>query len=299
MIRIRRGIFTPIAWWSTLSPWQRYLVRVHAVAMTHPGVVFCHESAAVLLGLPIFGEPLEVHVLDAPTATARLSGGIRRHTTVGDRVIVEIGGLLVTSMLDTSIDLARGRNGAIALATADAALRADPLLTVETLVVQNESRASSRGRRAARWALHRANRLAETALESVSRAAVEWLGFEEPELQVEFRTRGTVDRSDMWWSASRIIGEADGEIKYDGSLERPAEAIRKEKDRDRRLRHHASAIAHWGWTDVARISPLREALTHAGLRPICPESSRDLLGLSAVLRSRRPQARETAPERPN
>ena len=88
--------------------------------------------------------------------------------------------------------------------------------------------------------------MAETVLESVSRAAIEWLGFEEPELQVEFRTDGFTDRVDMWWTEGRVVGEADGDLKYDGSLEPPTTAIAKEKDRDRRLRRHTSRACALG-----------------------------------------------------
>jgi hypothetical protein len=248
----------------------------------------------VLLGLPIIGEPRDVHVVDTPDATARLSGGIRLHTSAGGRTILDVGGILVTSVLDTTIDIARARHPALGLTVADAGLRAEPRLSVGLLVANNESRISSRGRRQARWALHRATPLAETALESISRAAIEWLGFEEPDLQKEFRSRSFTDRADMWWPTARVIGEADGDIKYDGSLQQPALAIRREKARDARLRESASGIAHWGWADVARIDPLRAALRHTGLRPVKPESSRELFSLGAELRSHRTVGGETA-----
>lgn len=294
LVRVRRGILASSALWSALAPWQRYEARVHAVAMTHPGAVFCLESAASILGLPIIGEPRDVHVLDTPTATSRLSGGIRLHTTAQDRTIVEVGGMRVTSVLDTMLDVARSRHPSIGLAVADAGLRVAPSLSVEVLVAHNESRISSRGRRRARWALHRANPLAETALESLSRAAIEWLGFEEPELQREFRSSTAVDRSDMWWPSARVIGEADGEVKYDGSLQDPVQAVRKERVRDVRLRRFASAILHWGWTDVARIAPLRSTLRAAGVPQVALESSLELHGLSALLCAPRTLGAETA-----
>jgi hypothetical protein len=283
LIRVRRGVLAPAAAWSALAPWDRYLARVHAVNMTHPGAVFCLESAAALLGAPIFGEPRDVHILETPGATSRLSGGIRLHTTAGDRLIVDAGGVLVTSLLDVAIDIARSRHGAIALAVADGVLRLDTRLTVEALVAQNEARLSKRGRRLARWSLHRASPLAETPLESVSRAAVEWLGFDAPVLQREFVTGGTLDRSDMWWEDQRVIGESDGDVKYDGSLKPAVDAIRREKDRDRRLLRHADGIAHWGWSDLMHVTPLRTSLLQAGLRPRYAESSRDLFAMTAVL----------------
>lgn len=287
LVRVRRGVLAPAAAWADLAPWDRYRARVHAVAMTHPDRVFCLESAAALRGAPIFGHPRDVHVLDLPSANSRLSGGVRCHTTGQDRVVVEEGGLFMTSVVDTAVDISRARNGALALAIADAALRSEPSASVEALVARNESRLNKRGRRLARWPLHRATAVAETALESVSRAVIEWLGFDEPELQKEFRTDGVLDRCDMWWEGAGVIGEADGELKYDGSLQPGAEAIRNEKARDRRLLTHADRIAHWGWTDVVQVDPLRSILRRAGLAQRRPESSRELYALTALL-GRRP-----------
>lgn len=286
LVRVRRGVLTPASAWSALPPWEKYRARVHATAMTHPDAVFCLESAAALLGAPIFGHPRDVHVLDLPNANARLSGGLRHHTTAQDRNIVRIGGLLVTSLIDTTVDIARSRHPAVALSVADATLRLDPTASVEVLVATNESRLSKRGRRLARWPLHRASPSAETTLESISRGVIEWLGFDEPVLQREFRTGDFLDRSDMWWEHARVIGEADGELKYDGRLQPGAEAIRKEKERDRRLLCHASRIVHWGWSDAIRVDPLRSILRRAGLPQRRPESSQELHSLTALLDAR-------------
>ena len=287
LVRVRRGVLASAAAWQALTPWDRYTARVHAVAMMHPEAVFCLESAAALLGAPVFGHPRDVHVLDLPSANARLSGGVRCHTTMQDRLIVDAGGLFVTSMVDTAVDISRSRHGALALAVADASLRRDPSASVEVLVARNESRLSKRGRRMARWPLHRATPEAETALESLSRAVIEWLGFDEPELQREFVTNGVLDRCDMWWEGTRVIGEADGELKYDGSLRPTADAMRNEKARDRRLLAHADRIVHWGWADVVHVDPLRGILRRAGLAQRRPESSRELYALTALL-GRRP-----------
>lgn len=286
LIRVRRGIVASTQLWKSLPPWERYVARVHAVTMTHPDAVMCLESAAVLLGLPVIGEPPDVHVLDVPGATSRLSGGIRVHTTVGDRGLVDLGATRVTSVMDTAIDLARSRHPAVGLTIADASLRQESWLSVEALVAHNEARIGSRGRRHARWALHRASGDAETALESVSRAAIEWLGFPEPILQQVFTIDDHVDRCDLWWPYERVIGEADGELKYDGSLQDPVFALRREKARDARLRTVAAGIAHWSWADVARVAPVRSALIRAGLRPIRPESSPDLVALGSLLSAR-------------
>ena len=63
-MRVRTGVYAPRAEWDRLPPWQRYLARVHAYALINPDAVFSHESAAALLGLPLFGEPTDIHTYD-------------------------------------------------------------------------------------------------------------------------------------------------------------------------------------------------------------------------------------------
>ena len=128
----------------------------------------------------------------------------------------------------------------------DALLRRARVPNADELRAINESRTTSRGRRVARWALERATGVPEIPLESLSMGVMEAAGFELPELQVEFHLDGYADRVDFFWRSRRIIGEADGRIKYDGTLQDPTGAIVREKQRDSRLRRQASSLMHWG-----------------------------------------------------
>lgn len=74
--RVAAGVYAPAAAWAALKPHQRYLARVHAYALVHPDAVFAFESAAVLCGLPVIGEPDEIHVL-VPYAGAGAPRGRR------------------------------------------------------------------------------------------------------------------------------------------------------------------------------------------------------------------------------
>jgi hypothetical protein len=273
LVRVHRGVYAPATQWNALAPWERYLARVHAVGMTHPAAVFCYESAAALLGMPLFGDPVTVHVLTTSAAASRLTSGVRTHVTADDRALVEAGGLAMTTLAETAVDLARQRHPAIGLAAADAALRLDPDLTGLMLSGVNEARTSSRGRRVARWPLSRANRLAETALESVSRAVVEWLGFPAPAIQVAFPTRAGTDRTDFFWREFSVAGESDGDLKYDGRFGDPRAVLRKQRDRDARLREHVRTVTHWGWHETTAVTPLRSILLGAGVPQIVPENS--------------------------
>lgn len=279
LARVVRGVYADGAEWNALAPWDRYLARVRAVAILRPDAVFSHESAAALLGLPIVGDPETVHVLADAAATARVVAGVRVHTTHGERDLMESGGTIVTSVVETAVDLARHRHPAYALAVADAALRVEAGLVPEVLSARNEGRLSARGRYLARWPLQNANAAAESTLESVSRAVIGWLGFPAPLLQVEFHTDGVDDRADFFWEQQSVLGEADGDIKYDGSLGDPVAKFRARRVRDMRLRTRVNALAHWGWLEATNFAPLRSILLGAGLRLVMPEATALLLSM--------------------
>ncbi len=75
-IRVRAGVYAPRAEWDRLKPWERYLARVHAYALVNPDAVFSHESAAALLGLPLFGEPRDIHTYDLSRKTSNRFGDV-------------------------------------------------------------------------------------------------------------------------------------------------------------------------------------------------------------------------------
>lgn len=288
IVKVRRGVYADAGAWHALSPWNRYTARVHAHALVRPGDVFSHESAAALLGMPVFGDPHTVHVLDLQRSAARAYSGARFHVTEDHREIRSIGGIMVTAPAETAVDLARARHPAIGLAMADGALRADDTITVARLASVNEGRTSSRGRRLARWPLARACARAETAIESISRAVIEWLGFPSPQLQERFPRDGVQgDRTDFFWPHLRLVGEADGDLKYDGRYGTARDAMRTRRERDARLmRHQVRAVAHWGWDDAVRIDPLRGILTGVGLRAVHPEHTANLASLRRFLAPR-------------
>ncbi|WP_153003407.1 hypothetical protein [Microbacterium testaceum] len=289
IVPVGRGVYAPRVEWESLAGWERDLARVHAHLLVAPDDVLCLESAALLWGLPTVGAGHPVHVLAPDTATSRHSGGVQVHTSAhADRIIEEIHGIRLTSRADTCIDIARHRHPGIALVAADAAVGADRTIDSLSLVTLNEERMSARGRRAARWALSRADGRAESAFESLSRAAIEWWGFPPPELQQWIGADGAGgDRADMWWSARRVAGEADGRIKYDGRFGDPAAALRAREDRDRRLlRRGARAVVHWGWDDLTDGDALRALLMSVGLSPDHPPDLARLATLRTTLRAR-------------
>ena len=266
MTRVRRGVYADAAEWQALAPWDRYLARVHAQVLYDPKSVIVDESAAALWGASIAWASRPVHIL-RPGGHSRSSAALRVHTTCDARDIVEVDGILITSPISTAIDVARNRPWAEGRAYADALMRLDGDITRESLSAENAARSSSRGALHAGWVIDRASPVPESPLESLSLCAIEWSGFEHPELQTEFVWEGGVDRSDFFWPEQQIIGEADGDAKYD-LTDDPREALRKEKRREDRLRRRVNGLARWGWPDLPVPGRIASYLRAAGLSPV-------------------------------
>ncbi|WP_237198343.1 hypothetical protein [Rothia nasimurium] len=92
--RVVRGFYLHRTDWESLTPEDVYLARVLALAASYPGIIFSHQTAALLHGLPLESLPETVHVycyhrtrakdytvhhgeLHLPTDTTVLAPGIR------------------------------------------------------------------------------------------------------------------------------------------------------------------------------------------------------------------------------
>lgn len=287
LVRIGRGVYAPARAWAALTPWARYLARVHSIARLYPDAVFVRESGCALRGLPIFGEPPDVHILTPSPLKSRRLPGIQVHTSIRMPRAESVGGILVATPDELAVEMAHARHPAVGLAVADAALRMDPSTSTERFGVLSADRPSSRGARAAQWVFARANGIRESTLESVSSATIEWLGFPEPESQVWFRGASPAEdaRVDFWWRRFRIAGESDGEVKYSGLLGDARQALADRNARDAMLAGRGvRATAHWSWRDLAAPAQLRALLTAAGLPIEHPERAVPLATLAAALR---------------
>lgn len=298
--RVRKGVHVDKKQYLALNDWQKYAVCVHAYLRLHPDAILCLESAGVIHGLPQFGEGRFIHVYDPRAMASQRYGDIRVHTSRDPRRVVRIGATLVTSLLDTVVDLARVMNPADALAVADASISAvqGGSLHLDALIERGRELEDPRGRARMRWVWGHANALSESPAESISRAVIMWSGYEMPELQREFRYEGHVDRCDFYFRSNGAIGEADGWGKYE--LDDPAEAARRlrdEKRREDRLRRHQHPIGRWDLGDAWKVSPLRAALDGAGVRMVRPPVPAMLATLRVRARAKpwRPTPGETDP----
>ncbi|MFT3798829.1 hypothetical protein [Microbacterium sp.] len=287
LVKVMRDVYAPAGAWRELPPWGRYLARTHAVALVRPDAVFVGEAACALHGLPVFGEPPDVHVMLPDPAKSRRRPGIRIHTTQRMPQTERLGGLIVATPAELAVEIAHSRHPAVGLAVAGATLRADPALSTAELSALGATRPSARGVRTARWVFDRATPVAESPLENVSIAVIDWLGFPAPELQHWFRdpSNGSGDRADYWWERWRAAGEADGDIKYSGAFGDARTALQARNARDARLRERGvRATAHWGWRDLTAYAQLRALLLAVGLPLVRPEQTAPLSTLAAALR---------------
>lgn len=263
--RVRRAVYTPKQDWEALPEWDRYLLRVHAFALARPDAVFSHESAAALLGLPIFGHPRRIHIFDARRERSLVYGDVVAHTSVDFRATLELDGIHMCTVDDVVLDLARVLPPAFGLAVGDAAVRARRLESPR-LVERAALQRNPNGRKRLDWVIERIDARAESVVESVSRAVAEWCGFPQPTLQREHRVAGRLYRSDFCWPEHKVIGEADGWSKYDPADARlAAEAVRDEKRREDALRRAGWRVARWDYSGALRVDGLREGLSRAGL----------------------------------
>ena len=271
-------------------------VTLRAALSLIPDAVVSHHSAAMLHGLPEVGVAAR---LGRPTFTRpgdhhRNGEGFRiSGSRLAEDEIVEVCGIRVTSVARTAIDIARTVKMPDALAIADAASRlmiaqatGDAFHAADDIEAANRVRDSVRDpvlvrmaqqdfRRSiarmtnwngigwARLAARHMNPAAESVLESVSRWHMIVFGLPLPQLGVPLRDLdGTMRWLDFWWPDRRVIGEADGVVKYDSRA-----ALLAEKRREDALRAVVDGFVRWDWAEGVvnphlMIRKIRHALRH-------------------------------------
>lgn len=262
--RLRRSrelaTIAPGAYVASTDPRLRDPTAVHALLVAAsldriaPDAVVSHESAAVLHGLPLWRPPpAPVHV----TRPRRTSGGrtarLHVHTApLRPEEITVVGGVRVTSVARTVVDLARTLPFEQAVVVADGALRRRPALSAEL----EEALA-----RAARWpgspgarrCLGFADGRSESVGESRSRVAIARVGLPPPVPQWEVDLRGGRARADFGWPDLATVGEFDGRVKY-GRLLRPGqdpgEVVYAEKLREDAIRATGLWVVRWTWAEL-------------------------------------------------
>ncbi|MBO1267021.1 hypothetical protein [Arthrobacter cavernae] len=286
LVQIRRGLYLPSGGWNSMKEWEQFAVRIHAVQATAKiAPVFCGQSGAVILGLPLIDTPREVETLvRRTTGGGRSKNGVRRRFgDPGSANIVTVDGLQTTPVTETLRDLAARLPLAHALPAFDATL--DRAGNAAYLGHGIASQAELRGRllgcldelsatkqARVRRVLAAADARSGSPGESLSRAVMIQAGFPVPELQARFTDRrGLIGYTHYYWPEHGLVGEFDGWAKYSrgkylqGRL--PEDVLRAEKIREDRLRATGLRVVRWMWQEARNAAALCTKLREAGLRP--------------------------------
>jgi hypothetical protein len=269
--RLRRGAYLDGQLPPTAVARHAPLVAATIAGLRRPAVV-SHQSAAVLLGLPLWGARLDqVHITRHPPASTSTSGPLRVHVArLRDDELTMVGGLTVTDIGRTALDLARSLPFEPAVAALDAALN-EGLLTRELLERRLFDIAGTRGSRHAARVMTFADGRSGSVGESRSRVALHELGIAPTSLQHEIRRSDgrLVGRADFAWEVERVVGEFDGRIKYGRLLrpgQHPGDAVFEEKRREDAIRDEGWEVVRWTWPDLANLERLGERVRTARRR---------------------------------
>ena len=252
-LELQRGVYVERAVWLALDREGQHRCRLHARLLRKSAAwAGARRSAATVHDLPFIGYPPERVQLLRDRGDTR-SQSHDRHERVGLLPAADIevvDGLPVTVMARTWADIAASEDFRNAVVLADGALRRG--VRREELMARAESDSA---RRAAVFA----DPLAESALESISRVGVLYLGMPIPKLQIKVIFEGAeLARVDGFWEQFNTVGQADGALKYKDS-----KRVMYDKWQDERLESVGLEVVRWGWDDAWRWENLRGRLQRA------------------------------------
>jgi hypothetical protein len=268
--RIRRGAYvTGTAEQRDAEERHRQLLEA-VLRQSSSDAVVSHASAALVHGLPVFADELErVHLTRERRSGGRVRRGVHLHITPLDPdEITVLGGVAVTSLARTTVDVGRSVSHLKAVAMGDAAL-ALGLRPAELILAL--SRASRRkGVGAARRMAAFCDGRSESVGESMSRVVLHQQGLPRPELQYNvYDGPFLVGRSDFCWEEQRTLGEFDGKTTY-GRLLKPgrsmADVLYDEKRREDAMRDLGWQMVRWTFEDLWRPQALAERLERGFVR---------------------------------
>jgi Transcriptional regulator, AbiEi antitoxin/Protein of unknown function (DUF559) len=249
LIRVRRGAYARAGLTAQDPEAARTLAMAAAVAVAGPDAVASHQAAAQLHGLALLGRPDASPIpVSVPSGRDRLLQGppparIRRTSLPGVHVCVH-GGVPVTSVGRTVVDLARTTSFRAGVVVADSALYQHKTTKADLMLVIDACRFWP-GIDQARRVLAFSTDLAESPFESVARVAFDEAGLPAPELQVWVGDERPIARVDFLWREYQTIAEADGALKY-----ADPDRARQQLQRDAELRDAGFEVVHFSWREL-------------------------------------------------
>lgn len=253
--RLRPGAYVPATTPVDEAHRHRLLIAATLEVLRRPAVV-SHQSAAVLLGMPLWRVDLRrVHVTRRPPASSEVGRHLRCHVArLADEDVVMVDGVHVTSPARTAVDLARTLPAEPAVVALDAALRRG-LVHRPELERLLRGIAGTPGSRAAARAVGSADGRSESVGESRSRLLLQRLGLGPSTLQMAVHTANgqLLGRADFGWEEARVVGEFDGRVEYGRMLrpgQEPGDVVFEEKRREDAFRDEDWGVVRWTWADL-------------------------------------------------
>lgn len=248
---------------------EHVLAATAAARRAGDGATVSHGSAAIIHGLDLLARPDPAGVTltrsphGSPSRSDRAGAVVHIADLPADQVTSR-GGVPVTTVARTVIDLARTMPFADGVVVTDSALHARKAARADLSAVLAACARWPGVRRAEHVALFSDHR-AESALESVARVAFDEHGLPAPKLQAWVGDDGTIlGRADFFWPGYRTVAEADGAVTYAS----PERAI-SQRGRDVRLRDGGFEVVHFSWHEIMTVpwqvvASLRAAFARGG-----------------------------------
>jgi len=250
--------FADSATWNALDTQAQHLFLARAIVRQRPDLVFNRQTAAVIWGLSVTRSSLASIHASAQGTHHGSQGLLALHHDAGHLEQTTHIGLPVTTLSRTVFDCACHLPFGEGLAVADAALRVGAT-TKDEMRSYAAGRSGARNIRRARLVIEHANGLAANGGESVARATMLELGFEEPTLQLMIVDPMTKERRyvDFAWcrdDGTYVFGELDGKEKYLNPTmtggRRAVDVLADERRRESRLTLAGAPICRFSYQEV-------------------------------------------------
>lgn len=257
-VRVRYGVYTSRELWSTLDAAARQELRDRAALLVcNDQTVLSHSSAARFLNLPLYDVDDLSHVTRlGPEHGSRVQAGIKHHVAaLGPDDVEIVGGVLVTSVARTVVDVSREFGYRSGLVTADGALN-QGLSSVDLRNLADALGCSPHAP-VVRAVAGDARSGAQTPLETLGRILLLGMGITDLELQARifFPGGGWAD-VDILAKQLRHVFETDGRLKYQDQLDlrgrqvSAEQVVWMEKKREDKLRGQALGLSRIFWEDT-------------------------------------------------
>lgn len=267
--RVRGGIYVLADDVAELRTEDLHLVAMRALATASDRpILFSHWSAGVGHELAMIGNHLGTVHITVEEAGDRYFRQVTGHVfSVLDEEVVEVGGLLLTTMGRTVVDIAGAGTFEEGVVVADAALASG--LSQGMLEQAIELAGPRRSWRRIAEVAQFADGDSGSAGESVLRVTMRDLGLR-PVLQHKlFDRAGLIGKADFWFPDEEVAAEFDGLVKFLDPRFAAKGGGRKaydEKVREDRGRRVTKGWARWGWVEGRSARLLGSILRAAGVR---------------------------------